>query len=123
MIQFEVTFLRIEPTMAYDEGLAQIMRDALSRMEGVTEKKMFGGLCFLLNGNMLCGVHGKGGMARVGKDNEPLALQIHGVTPLAFTGRPMGGFVDLDADVVADDEKRNRVFELALEFVASLPAK
>jgi len=109
--------------MAYDEGLAQIMRDTLSRTCGVTEKTMFGGLCFLLNGNMLCGVHGQGGMARVGKANESRALEIEGVTPLAFTGRPMGGFVDLDLDALTDDERRNHVIGLALDYVNALPAK
>ena len=76
--------------MAFDEGLAQVFRDALIRTEGIIEKKMFGGLCFMLHGNMLCGVHQDGGMARVGKEAEANTLQIDGVTPLAFTGRPMG---------------------------------
>ena len=109
--------------MAYDEGLAQVFRDALARLDGVTEKRMFGGLCFMLHGNMLCGVHKDGGMARVGKDNEAAALEIDGVTPLAFTGRPMGGFVDLDRDLIADDQLRQRVLALAIEYVESLPAK
>ena len=109
--------------MAYDEGLAQIFRDALVRLDDVTEKRMFGGLCFMLRGNMLCGVHKGGGMARVGKEAEPAALQIEGVTPLAFTGRPMGGFVDLDAETIADDGLREQVLAIAIEYVESLPAK
>ncbi len=109
--------------MAYDEGLAQVLRDALAGKEGVSEKRMFGGLCFMLRGNMLCGVHKDGGMARVGKANEAAALEIDGVTPLAFTGRPMGGIVDLSDDVMADDELREKVLALAIEFVESLPAK
>ena len=60
--------------MAYDEGLAELMRGDLAGVPGITEKKMFGGLCFLLDGNMLCGVHKGGGMFRVGKDNEAAAL-------------------------------------------------
>ncbi len=109
--------------MAFDEGLAQILRDALVHEDGVSEKKMFGGLCFLLNGNMLCGVSKVGGMARVGKDNEPRALQIPGVTPLSFTGRKMGGMVDLASDTVTDDDLRDQVLSLAIEFVQSLPPK
>lgn len=109
--------------MPYDEGLAQVFRDALVRQDGITEKKMFGGLCFMLNGNMLCGVHKNGGMARVGKENEAAALEINGVTPLAFTGRPMGGFVDLSNDVVVDNELRGQVLELALDYVGEMPAK
>ena len=70
--------------MAYDNGLAEILRDALAEMNGITERKMFGGLCFMWNGNMLCGVHAKGGMARVGKDQMDMALAIDGVDPPVF---------------------------------------
>lgn len=109
--------------MAYDEGLAQVLRDALEGREGITERRMFGGLCFLLNGNMLCGVHANGGMARVGKDNEAAALKISGVSPMSFTGRPMGGMVDLTDDLIADDARRTEVLRLADEFVGALPPK
>ncbi|MFT4555661.1 MAG: hypothetical protein ACI92S_000993 [Planctomycetaceae bacterium] len=76
--------------MAYSEEHAQILRDALSDLSGVTEKKMFGGLCFMLNGNMLCGVHKDGGMARVGKDNEAAALELDGVEPVVLHRPPHG---------------------------------
>ncbi len=109
--------------MAYDEGLAQILRDALAKRAGITEKKMFGGLCFLLNGNMLCGVHSGGGMARVGKDNEAAALAIDGAQPMSFTGRPMGGMVDISDDLISDDDRRSRILRLAEVFVAALPPK
>lgn len=109
--------------MTYDEDLAQIFREDFARFDNVTEKKMFGGLCFLLNGNMLCGVHKDGGMARVGKENEPLALQIEGVSPLSFTGRKMGGLVDLDVEVINDYQKRADVMALAIEYVENLPPK
>ncbi len=109
--------------MAYDEGLAQILRDDLATLAGVTEKKMFGGLCFLLNGNMLCGVHRGGGMFRVGKDHEAQALANDGVGPMQFTGRKMGGMVDVSDDVFEDDTRRRQLLDLALDFVGSLPAK
>ncbi|PIB24843.1 hypothetical protein BFP76_06650 [Amylibacter kogurei] len=109
--------------MAYDEGLAQILRDHLTALQGVEEKKMFGGICFMFNGNMLCGVHKGGGMFRVGKDNHAEALKIDGVSPMAFTGRPMGGMVDVDPDLMGDDERRGQVMRLALDFVGNLPAK
>ena len=109
--------------MAYDEGLAQILRDDLATLAGVTEKKMFGGLCFLLNGNMLCGVHRGGGMFRVGKDHEAKALAIDGAGPMQFTGRKMGGMVDVSDDVFEDDTRRRQLLDLALDFVGSLPAK
>ena len=109
--------------MAYDEGLSSILRDDLTDTPGVSEKKMFGGLCFLLNGNMLCGVHKGGGMFRVGKDNEAAALAIDGATPMAFTGRKMGGMIDVDEDLMADDTRRGQIMALALDFVSPMPAK
>lgn len=107
--------------MAFDEGLAQILRDDLADMNGIVEKSMFGGLCFMLNGNMLCGVHRDGAMFRVGKDNE--ALAIDGVVPMAFTGRRMGGLVDMAEDAFIDDRRRADCMALALDFVRRLPAK
>ncbi|SMY07339.1 TfoX/Sxy family protein [Flavimaricola marinus] len=109
--------------MAYDSGLAELMRSELADVSGVTEKKMFGGLCFLLHGNMICGVHKGGGMARVGKAQEPDALTIEGVSPLSFTGRPMGGMVDVSEDSLADDALRARIVTMALSYARSLPPK
>ena len=109
--------------MAYDTGLAQILRDDLAEFDGLVEKNMFGGLCFMLNGNMLCGVHKGGAMFRVGKDNEADALAIDGVIPMAFTGRRMGGLVDMAEAAFADDRRRNDCMRLALDFVTALPAK
>ena len=109
--------------MAYDEGLAQILRDALADRDGIVERRMFGGLCFLMHGNMLCGVHKGGGMARVGKENMDAALAIEGVGPMTFTGRPMGGIVDVAPDLMADDARLGEVMALALGFVSALPAK
>ena len=109
--------------MAYDDGLAALLRDDLANLTGITEKKMFGGLCFMLNGNMLCGVHKGGGMFRVGKQNHDTALAIPGAGPMAFTGRPMGGMVDVDDELMADDTRRARVMALAMNFVEPMPAK
>lgn len=109
--------------MAYSEDDAQIFRDALAHLEGVTEKKMFGGLCFMLNGHMLCGVSHDGGMARVGKENHSTALELEGVEPLSFTGRPMGGFVDVSFDAMENKTIRTRVLNLALKYVRTLPPK
>lgn len=109
--------------MAYDEGLAEILRGELAEREGISEKRMFGGVAFMLDGNMLCGVHPKGAMFRVGKDNEEFALAIPGARPMDFSARKMGGFVDVDDDCLADDTRRGRLMALALDFVAALPAK
>ena len=109
--------------MAFDEGLAQILRDDLADLDGIVEKTMFGGLCFMLNGNMLCGVHRGGAMFRVGKDHEAQALAIDGVVPMAFTGRRMGGLVDMVEEAFVDDGRRANCMALALDFVRSLSAK
>lgn len=78
------------PAWRVTKGQAQILWDALGDLEGIAKSKMFGGLCFMLNCQMLCGVHAKGGMARVGKTLEPKAPEIAGTKPLDFTGPPMG---------------------------------
>lgn len=109
--------------MAYDEKLAGILRDELAKYSGITERKMFGGICFMLNGNMLCGVAKDGGMARVGKELEAKALALDGISPLSFTGRKMGGMVDVDAEVFDNEKKLQAILALAIEFVESLPAK
>lgn len=109
--------------MAYDQGLASLMRDDLAEQAGISEKNMFGGLCFLHFGNMLCGVHKDGAMFRVGKTRQAAALALPGTQPMAFTGRPMGGFVDADHDLMADDALRTDLLLMALNNVFELPPK
>ncbi len=79
--------------MPHDPHLAEAMRAALSGRPGVAEKKMFGGYCWMLNGNMICGVEVGRFMFRVGKDLEAEALARNGARPMDITGRPMRGFV------------------------------
>lgn len=109
--------------MAYNEEYVGILRDELATLDGITERRMFGGLCFMLNGNMLCGVDKNGGMARVGKDNEAAALELPGIEPLSFTGRKMGGMVDINPEAMENDATLKAVLALALEFVQVMPAK
>ena len=109
--------------MAFDEGLAELLRNDLIDEEQVEEKKMFGGLCFMLNGHMLCGVHKGGGMFRVGKPRAEAALGIEGVSEMAFTGRKMGGLVDVCAKTLSDDSSRTKLMALARANVASLPPR
>lgn len=87
--------------MAYDEGLAEILRTDLAGHTNIEEKRMFGGLCFMKDGHMLCGVHKAGGMFRVGKPRYEAALAIEGAGPMQFTGRPMGGLVDVTEAAMA----------------------
>ena len=108
--------------MAYDEGAVQTLRDDLTE-HAIEEKKMFGGVCFMLHGHMLCGVHKDGAMFRVGPDNYEKALALPGGGPMMFTKKPMKGLIDCDADAFDDDRKRNAFLALALSFVKSLPPK
>ena len=109
--------------MAYDEGLAEILRGDLSDQSRIEEKRMFGGLCFMLDGHMLCGVHKGGGMFRVGKERSAKALAIEGVSEMAFTGRKMGGLVDVTDEVLSDDTRRGQLMALAKENVRGLPPR
>lgn len=108
--------------MAYDPGLAQTLRDALAD-EAIAEKKMFGGFAFLLQGHMVCGVHRGGVMVRVGKTGEAAALALPGVTPMAFTGKPMPGMVDVADTSVQDEAVLGPLLALALATVRALPPK
>jgi TfoX/Sxy family transcriptional regulator of competence genes len=108
--------------MAFDPGLAQTLRDALADLP-VTERKMFGGLAFLLHGHMVCGVHKGGAMVRVGKDGYHAALSLPGVSPMMFTGKPMIAMVDVADASVEDDGIRGQLLGLALATVQALPPK
>ena len=98
------------------------MREALNSRQGAVEKKMFGGYCWMLNGNMLCGVEVGRFMFRVGAEQEPKALAMPGTTPMDITGRPMKGFIWVDAGAAAT---KGLPFWIALpaRYVSTLPAK
>ena len=100
-----------------------MMRDDLADVDGITERNMFGGICFMLNGNMLCGVHKGGGMFRIGKPRYAAALEVPGAAPLSFTGRKMGGMVDASDLALNDDANRAALLALALTNARALPAK
>ena len=109
--------------MAYDEGLAQLMRDELEELPGLTEKKMFGGLCFLLDGNMVCGVHKGGAMFRVGKGNDAAAKALPGVGEMTFTGKPMAGLVQADPEATGDDATRASLMAMSVATARAQPPK
>lgn len=109
--------------MAYDEGMAQVLRDDLSDLETV-ERKMFGGLCFMHRGHMIAGIYKGGAMFRVGKAQMDAACAIPGVAPMRMSEtRAMPGMVSADADVLADDARRGAVLSLARGFNLSQPPK
>jgi len=109
--------------MPYDEGIAAVMREDLAGIRGIAEKKMFGGLAFMLEGNLVCGAYRDRGMFRVGKAREAEARAVPGTREMDFNGRPMGGMVEALPGALADDETRGRLMALALDHARSLPAK
>jgi TfoX/Sxy family transcriptional regulator of competence genes len=108
--------------MPHDPHLADLMRSALNGRRGITEKKMFGGYCWMLNGNMICGVEVGRFMFRVGKSQEGEALSRPGVEPIVFAGRKMGGLVWVDADACEGDALSEWI-AFAARFVGGLPPK
>ena len=109
--------------MAFDESLAARIRESLARKKNIEEKKMFGGVGFLLNGNMLVGVWKDSLIARVGPDNyDDALLELH-VRAFDITGKPMKGWVLIEPEGVEDDEQSKEWIERATKFVKSLPAK
>lgn len=108
--------------MAHDAGLAELLRGDLADLP-VTERRMFGGLCFLLHGHMVCGVMGDFAMIRVGAGGEAAALALPGVAPMIHGGKRMGGFVRAAPEVLGEDGPRARLLALALACVRALPPK
>jgi TfoX/Sxy family transcriptional regulator of competence genes len=109
--------------MASDEGLAQRLRERLAGTGGVAEKRMFGGLSFLLDGNMCVGVIGEELIARVGPDATEAALERPGSRLFDFSGRPMKGWVTVEPGALEDDDALAGWVELGLAFVRTLPPK
>jgi TfoX/Sxy family transcriptional regulator of competence genes len=109
--------------MAYDEKLAERIRVALADEPNVTEKKMFGGLAFLLRGNMACGVTQDDLMLRVGIDHYEEALALPQARAMDFTGRPMKGFVFVAAEGCKTAKSLGQCLALARDYANTLPAK
>jgi TfoX/Sxy family transcriptional regulator of competence genes len=109
--------------MAFDQGLAQRIRERLAPTGGVAEKQMFGGLAFLVDGNMCVGVIGEELIARVGLDATGTALERPGTRLFDFSGRPMKGWITVASDGLEDDDALAAWIDDALRFVHTLPPK
>ncbi len=109
--------------MPYSKSLAARVRQALGRRRDVAEKKMFGGVGFLLAGNMLVGIWQDSLIARLGPEAGEQALGQPHVRPFDVTGRPMKGWVMVEPDGVDSDGQLAEWVERALEFVVTLPPK
>jgi TfoX N-terminal domain len=111
------------PGMAFDESLAARIRDALSRKKGVEEKKMFGCICFFLDGNALAGVWKDRLIARLGPDEGEAALREPHVRAFDITRRPMRNWVAVEPAGVEGDDQLTGWIDRALRFVRTLPKK
>ena len=109
--------------MAFSESLAARIRDALARIRGINEKRMFGGVGFLLNGNLLVGVWQHSLIVRLGPEDGKAALLEPHVKAFDITGRPMKGWVVVEPDGIDDDGQLKAWVERALKFVETLPVK
>ena len=109
--------------MAYDEHLAQRIRQQLGPSPAFSEKKMFGGLAFLRHGHMFVGLNDSTLMARVGKALYEDSLAREDVRVMDFTGKPMAGYVYVDEPGTATDEALRFWVRRCLDFVATLPPK
>lgn len=112
--------------MPYSEQLAARVRSALNSLpesSSIVEKKMFGGLCYLHNGNMCCGVEKNRLMVRCGKMAYDEALQKPHCHEMDFTGRPMRGMVMIEHDGLIEDSAIQEWIQLGLQFTATLPPK
>ena len=109
--------------MPFDESLAARIRDALARKKNIEEKKMFGCICFLLNGNALAGVWKDRLIARLGPDEGEAALREQHVRAFDITGRPMRNWVAVESAGVEDDDQLKDWIERAIKFVGKLPRK
>jgi len=109
--------------MAYDEELARRIRTVLPRHQGITEKKMFGGISFMLGGNMCCGVMGNDLVVRVGPERHEEALAKPHARPMDFTGRPLRGLVYVGPVAHQADDTLREWVKRGVDFAESLPPK
>lgn len=110
--------------MAYDEDLADRIRELLSLHQGVTERKMFGGLAFLVRGNMAIAASGQGGvLVRVDPDQADRLVETTSAEMAVMRGRPMQGWLRVDSDELRTKRRLEKWVTLGSTYAASLPPK
>ncbi len=109
--------------MAFDAELAQRVRDVLAGRPGISERRMFGGLAFLVDGKMFIGIRNASLMARVGRERHEDALAMPHVRVMDFTGRPMKGYVYVDAPAIANDKDLAAWVLWCADYVSRIPAR
>ena len=109
--------------MGYDEGLAFRIEEYLEQFDDVYPKNMFGGICWMVNGNIACGIFEESLISRIGSDSYLDALKIDGISEFDVTGRPMKGWVFVTEYIISEDSGLKMWIDKGLEFGRSLPAK
>lgn len=109
--------------MAYDELLANRIRNIFAGRKDVSERKMFGGLCIMIGGHMCCGIVNNILMARVGPDQYENVLKQPNVRLMDFTGKPMKGMIYVDPPGIKTDKQLQKWVSICEAFVFSLPPK
>ncbi len=109
--------------MAYDEGLAQRLRERFHDRPNVDEKKMFGGLCFMISNHMCCGIVGDTLMARVGPEKYEDCLGMAYAREMDFTGKAMKGMIYVAPEGIESEADLDQWVEICVNFVDSLPPK
>ena len=109
--------------MAYDEGLAQRIRAELDQVPDLVEKKMFGGVAFMVRGNMACGVHKDMLMVRVGPERYEETIQLPNTRPFDITGRVMKGWLLVEAGGMESEADLKDWLNQGVEFALTLPPK
>src|ERR1044071_10123875 len=109
--------------MAFDEKLAERVRKEIKSQKGVSEKKMFGGLSFLINGNMSIGVHGSELIVRIAPEQTDEALKQPGVRIFDMSGRPMKGWLLAGGEATSDSKSFQKWIRTGVNYASSLPKK
>jgi TfoX/Sxy family transcriptional regulator of competence genes len=109
--------------MTLDEGLAERVRDLTADQPDMSERKMFGGLCFMRSGNMCFGIVGSELMVRVGPDAYETSLALPNAREMDFTGRSMRGMVYVGEDGLSEDDNLSGWLDRGLDHTGSLPPK
>ena len=110
--------------MAYSVALAERIRQRLARRKNVEEKKMFGGLCFMMRGHMCCAVSGRGGLlVRVGPDAPSAIFREPHASKVEMRGRMMTGYIRVAPDGYRTANGLKKWVARAVDFVATLPVK
>jgi TfoX N-terminal domain len=109
--------------VAYSEELAERIRAVLDGRPGIVERKMFGGVAWMVNGNMACGVIAEDIVVRLDREEADQALAEDHVGPMEFTGRPMRGFLLVEAAGIVEARDLVRWVEIGADFAESLPPK